>query len=171
MLRVIGIWISYVWFYYWELWEEVVEVSRKGKRLSSFKLGKYSKSSANGICIDEKTDTIWVLCTEKYLLKFDANGKILKETELNYHAQDHICMFDKKIFVTVGDDYQGKDNYVCRISPESGKIEALYQVNDSNALEGILVYKDNLYIVNDGLYHSDKQGCSYLTEYSMNEFK
>lgn len=155
-----------------EIWaaigENIIRVDKNGALTFTFKLNE--KYNANGICYDEQNDCLWVLCTTKYLLKFDSDGNLVNEYSFNYSAQDHIAICNQKLYITVGDDYFDDSNYLAVVSPIDGRIEKLYQIKGSNAIEGVAIYKDMVLINNDGYYHTDKQRKSYICIYRSDDF-
>lgn len=157
-----------------EIWaaigEHIIRLNKNGEVTSSFKLDSAIKCNANGICYDEEEDCLWVLCAAQYLLKCDVQGKVINQYKFNYSAQDHIAICNGKLFITVGDDYSGDYNYLCVVST-NGEIEGLYQIEGSNAIEGVTCYKGRILISNDGYYHSDKVGKSYICVYAIKDFQ
>lgn len=143
--------------------DTVCALNKDGEILKTIQLGKYTKYKANGICYDESDDSLWVLCASKYLLNIKKDGTVMKEYSFNYFGQDHICINGDYLYITVGADYQGINNYVCKVSTIDGDIKALYRVKGANALEGICLVGGKMMIVNDGLYHSDLVGKSYIS--------
>lgn len=143
----------------------VHNINKEGNVIKSFSLGKYSRYQANGICYEEKSDTIWVLCYSKYLLNYDKSGNCLKKYKINFKDQDHICSKDGFIYATVGADYYGKDNFIVQINPDNGEVSVLYRANESYAVEGICMLGENIYVANDGLYHQAKIKNSYISIY------
>lgn len=143
--------------------DDIFEIDKKGVVLNQIRLGKYAKYKSNGIAVDG--DNIWVLCYEKYLLKYTRSGELLKKYVFNYADQDQICINNGLIYCTVGADYQGKNNYVFIFNPETEEIENKYIIEDSYSVEGITIVNDEMFITNDGAYHSDALGVSYISKY------
>ena len=112
----------------------------------------------------------WVLFASKLIIHYNKEGNILSKFEFNYAGQDHIVKEGDDLLITVGADYTGTNNYVCRVSTENGAIKNLYRVNGSNAVEGICINDEKVFIVNDGLYHSDLKNKSYISVYNENDF-
>ncbi len=147
---------------------DLVNISKNGDILERFGLGKYSRYKANGIAYDAKTDTLWILCFRKYLLNYDKMGNCLSAVKVNLQDQDHICFTeDGDLLASVGADYYGEKNYVVKLDTNTGKVELIYQVLDSFAVEGIYAIDKKLYIVNDGVYHNSKIKKSYLSLYHL----
>ena len=135
--------------------------------LSSFSLDKYSKYKANGICIDANDDSLWVLCLYKYLLNYDKKGNLLKVLDCEYIGQDHIWSDSNGLlYISAGVDYNGENNYIICIN-KTTEIKAIYRVKGSYAIEGILILDDDLYVVNDGIYHDAKIGKNYIQIYNI----
>ena len=68
----------------------VLEYNLDGKKIAGFSLGKYSIYKSNGICVDPRDQTLWILCQYKYLLHYDKKGNLLDKFECDYIGQDHI---------------------------------------------------------------------------------
>ena len=149
--------------------ESVVAVSKEGEVISSFEMGKYARSMSNGIAYNEEDDSLWVLCVSNYLLHFSKEGTVLSEFLFHFSDQDHITIIDGNLYITVGADYQGEDNFICKVSLKDGSIVGLYRTDGANSLEGICNYGDKVMITNDGLYHNDVVGHSYITAYSRKD--
>ena len=144
--------------------KSIVQINKKGTPLSSIDMKNYR---ANGVCYDDKDNTLWVLCTSDYLLHFSKKGILLNKFKFNYFAQDHICIVNGRLYITVGADYLGDNNYVCEVNPETGKIIRLFKTLGSHSIEGICFVNNKMIIANDGFYHSDVIGNSYISEYSF----
>lgn len=135
--------------------------------LSSFSLDKYSKYKANGICIDANDDSLWVLCLYKYLLNYDKKGNLLKVLDCEYIGQDHICSDNNGLlYISAGVDYSGENNYIICID-KNAEIKTIYRAKGSYAIEGVLILDDDLYIVNDGIYHDAKIRENYIQIYNI----
>ena len=128
-------------------------------------MGNYSKYKSNGIAVDK--DNIWVLCYNKFLLKLNKYGDIEEKYKFNYKDQDHIYLINNNLYVTIGADYLGDNNFVFKYNLKSGIISCEYQLEDSHAIEGIVILDDTLYIANDGKFHHDIFNCSYINIYSL----
>ena len=150
--------------------DAVVALNKDGAIIGTIELGKNVEYKVNGVCYDERDDSLWILCATRYLLHFGKNGTILGEYPLNYSDQDHICTDGEFLYLTVGADYQGINNYVCKVSTQDGCITALYRVIGANALEGICFVNKKIMIANDGQYHSDMIGHSYIAVFDAEEF-
>lgn len=143
----------------------VIEINKTGKILSKISMGNYSKYKSNGIAVDK--DNIWVLCYNKFLLKLNKYGDIEEKYKFNYKDQDHIYLINNNLYVTIGADYLGDNNFVFKYNLKSGIISCEYQLEDSHAIEGIVILDDTLYIANDGKFHHDIFNCSYINIYSL----
>lgn len=151
--------------------KNIVGVDKNGTLIKTVEMGEYAECMANGVCYDESDDSLWVLCASQYLLHFKTDGTLLTEFSFNYAYQDHICMDGDYLYVTIGADYQGDDNFVCKVSMEDGSIISLFRMKQANALEGICIVGDRMLIANDGLYHSDLIGHSYISAYNFDEIR
>lgn len=146
----------------------VKNVSKDGDLLSEISLNKYSKYKANGICIDDSDNTIWVLCYSKYLLHYDKSGTLIKEIKMNFKDQDQIIIKEGIIYATIGADYHGNDNYVVSINKDNGEVSVIYQPIGAYAMEGLCFVNGKMYIANDGAYHNAKINESYISIYNLN---
>lgn len=151
--------------------KSIVSVDKEGEILSSIEMGKYASDLSNGIAYDVRDNSLWVLCASNYLLHFSKDGSVLAEYQFHYADQDHICILDGYLYVTVGADYQGEENYICKVSTQDGSIVSLYRTKGANALEGICSIDGKVLVANDGLYHNDLIGHSYITNYSGKDFE
>lgn len=149
--------------------KNITAVDKSGTIIKTIEMGKYANNKANGICYNKEDDSLWVLCSSQYLLHFKKDGTLLAEFSFNYANQDHICTDGDYLYVTVGADYQGDDNFVCKVSLEDGSIFSLFRLEQANALEGICIVDDRMLITNDGMYHSDLVGHSYITVFDEEE--
>lgn len=68
------------------------------------------------------------------------------------------------IYISAGVDYQGNNNFVICLSKDMER-KFVYRVNESYAVEGILVKDSTLFVVNDGIYHEAKIKNNYVQEY------
>lgn len=138
-----------------------------GEEISRFSIGDYSKYKANGICLDLKDGTLWILCRYKFLLHFSKDGTLIDKVICEYLDQDHICMDDDGLlYISIGADYQGENNYVLCMDREAN-IQKLYQMKESYAIEGIVLLDNRLYVVNDGIYHESKIKKNYIQIYDI----
>ena len=151
--------------------EKIVEIDKAGNIQKMITSDRYSKYVFNGICYNKNDDTLWVLCLSQYLLHFKKDGSVLEKYMFNYCNQDHICLMENDLLITIGADYQGGNNYICKVSSKNGQIITLYKTQQSYSLEGICFTGDQVIVINDGLYHNDLIGCSYITVYPSKLFK
>jgi len=152
------------------LGDTIVQISKEGDVLKTINMGIYVYNKSNGIAYNRDDDTLWVLCASQFLLHYSKDGTVLEEFPFNYADQDHICIEEGSLYATVGADYEGENNYVYKISLQTGNIESLYQVHGANALEGICFVGGEMFIANDGLYHNDLVGHSYISVYDAKVF-
>lgn len=147
----------------------IIELNKEIQIVRKIQLGRYSKYSANGISYCED-DTLWVLCASQYLLHYSKDGALLNEFPFNYLDQDHIVLDGKHFFATIGADYRGNNNFIGKIDMSDGSITSLYRIEQSNAMEGICIVDGKVIIANDGFYHSDLVGQSYIVIYDIKDF-
>lgn len=151
--------------------DQVIEITTSGEKVNSLELNDYFQYQANGISYDKEDDSIWVLCAYKYLLHCKKDGQILNEFSFDVEGQDHICIEGKFIFITVGIDYHGINNFVYKVDKKTGETVRIYRILGSNAVEGICVHEDALFVSNDGFFHFDNLGKSYICEYCFSDFR
>lgn len=149
--------------------DSVVALNKDGQTVSVIQLGEYAQFSANGICYSSSDDTIWVLCASRYLLHYDKDGFLLAEISFDFNDQDHLCLIDDCLFVTMGADYHGRNNFLCKVNMNNGDVESVFRLSQANSIEGVCYIDGKLVIANDGLYHSDPVGHSYFTVYEGNK--
>ncbi len=148
------------------LGSQIQEINRNGSVINTLKVDKFSDYQFNGICYDESNDTLWVLCFNKYLINVDKKGNVLKIYESNFADQDMICMNNGLIYMTVGADYLGENNYCIAFNPDSEEYAVKYQLLNSYAVEGICFLDNSIYVVNDGMFHNAKIPKTYISIYN-----
>lgn len=145
----------------------VINIDKSGNEISKFGLGQYTKYKSNGITYNYKDDTLWVLCFYNYLLHFDRCGHLLNSYESSYIGQDHLEMIEDKLCFSVGEDYDGDQNYVAVYDPENMNVSYAYKVKGSYAIEGVCYHDGKLYVANDGVYHNAKLNEDVVVEYDI----
>lgn len=146
----------------------IINCSKEGDTLTKFDLGKYEKYQPNGVLYDSQTNSLWILCFYNYLLNYDTNGNLVKVIRSDYVGQDHLCFSSEhKLCFSVGNDYDGEENYVVVYSPDLSTIEHAYQVHGSYSIEGICIVGSKLYVANDGYYHNAKIKKNYIAVYDL----
>lgn len=149
--------------------DRIQQITKTGEINKTIYLGKYENCSANGICVDESDGTLWVLFYKDYLLHFDRDGKTIEVVQVNMADQDMIFMYDGLIYISVGADYLGKENYCAVFDPETKEIIIKYRLNQSYAVEGIYIDNNRLYVINDGAYHNAAIPRTYIVLYYLEE--
>ncbi len=149
----------------------IYNIDKTGNEIKHFSLGKYSKYSANGVAFNNNEETLWTLLYSKYLLQYDNNDNLIKKIKMNYKDQDQIFIDTdiNHMFISVGADYNGNNNFVLDYNLNNNSNYRLYRVINSYAIEGISVVDGRMYVINDGLYHSAKIKKSYINIYNFNE--
>lgn len=125
----------------------------------------------SGIAIDNEKRMLWIL-NNKYLYNCTFDGKIIKKEKIHIKGQDQL-FFDKKnnyLYFSAGSNYYG-DSYIYRIDLMTDKMELLYVLKDSYAIEGISIVNDVLYVLNDGYYHDSKIPVNQVNLYYLNDLK
>lgn len=145
----------------------IIELNKEGAVLSKISMAEYSEYKSNGIAING--NDIWVLCYRKYLLKFNRQGNVVNKYNFNYQDQDQIYFFNDLLYCTVGADYSGDNNYVFTFNPNTEELINKYIVIGSHSVEGIVIKDNIMYIANDGKFHKDLVGSSYISEYRIKE--
>lgn len=148
---------------------KMIEIDTSGNVIREIELNVYDKYQANGIAYDNEDDTIWVLCAYKYILHYDKLGLLLSAFPFNQEGQDQIVIREQKIYITVGNDYRGFNNYVYVVNKINGATIGIYRVKGSNAVEGICFKNSQIYIANDGFFHDDIIGKSYISVYEIQD--
>lgn len=143
----------------------IYEINKNGDIIQKYSMVKYSKYKSNGIFVDN--DKIWILCYKKYLLCLNREGDFINKYKFNFMDQDHIYIYNNKIYCTVGADYSGDNNFVFTFDLTTKVINNLYKIEGSYAIEGIIIKDNIMYIANDGKFHNDIIGHSYISEYKL----
>lgn len=150
--------------------DEIVNLTKNGEILSTISTGEYSGYKANGICFDSSTDSLWVLFFHDYLVQYEKeNGTIVRAIKCDFQDQDQLFFYEKEneIWLTVGADYNGEDNYIYAVDIEAGTIQKKFKLLDSYAVEGLAVVNGKLYVANDGKYHAAKKAVNYIAVYTL----
>ena len=145
----------------------ILNYDKSGNLLNAIEKQEFLQNSgANGICID-KNNTIWILCYKNLLINMDKQGNIIKYIPCNFDAQDMLTFKGKHIYITVGADYNGTENFVYSYDTKSGEFEQVFKAMDSFAIEGICFIGNKMLIANDGKYHDANIKKSYIAEYVL----
>lgn len=149
--------------------EYIQHVSKEGIDLGFIELGDYQKYKSNGICYDEKTDSLWVLFYYNYLVNFSKDGIVLEVMECDYVDQDQLCIDESgnNLYFSVGADYKGDENYLCKVDLNAKKISVSYKLLGSYAVEGISILDRQLYVMNDGHFHSALINSNLVNKYKL----
>ncbi len=145
---------------------QIIEINKDGNVQKKIDIEKYAKYGFNGVSYNEIDDTLWIVCEESFLLHLSKSGSVIDKYSFNYSSQDHVCTDGVFLYITVGSDYSGMNNYICKVSMDNARIVSLYRLSGSNAIEGICNVDKSIIIANDGFFHSDIIGHSYLSFYS-----
>ena len=126
-------------------------------------VSKISVENPTGIAFDKEKNSLWVL-TNKFLINFSIDGKIIKKFNIKEKGQDQLYIDKEKILFTAGVDYNG-DSYVYEVDKETGEYNMKYILKDSFAIEGISIKDGNMLILNDGYYHNAKTTKNQMNYY------
>lgn len=148
------------------LGDSICEVNKDGSIIQAITIPMFRNYRSNGICMDDDGETLWVLCYSQFLLHIDKTGKVIDKVRCNYQDQDMIFMRNGIIYITVGADYQGENNYILSYNPTAKSYSIPYRVCESYAVEGLYITDDAIYIVNDGEFHNAKIPRTYISVYS-----
>jgi len=149
------------------LGKSVIAVDKQGNKKHEIKSKSFNYRVINGIAYDIETDSLWILCYKKYLYNISKQGELLKSFKCNLQDQDMIYLYEDKVMLTVGADFQGENNYIVGVDKITGEMEVLYRANSSYAIEGLVIMDDSIYVCNDGFYHNSKINSSYIARYSI----
>ena len=141
---------------------KVRQLSKSGDDLGGFDL-----SEANGICYDSRTDTLWIL-TRNVLINTDKTGNILKTIDVSIEGQDQLFLDEVNniMYLTAGNNYKS-ENYVYSVDLSTNAINKTYTLSDSYAVEGLYMNKSEMYVLNDGYYHSGKVRVNQINKYKL----
>ena len=76
----------------------------------------------------------------------------------------------KLIYFSAGADYHG-DSYIYTVDLKTSKVEPLYILKDSYAIEGITIVNNVLYVLNDGYYHDAQISVNQVNMYYLNRLQ
>lgn len=148
--------------------KKIINISKKGELICELGLGKYDSCIPNGVVYDPSDDSLWVLCYYDYLINLSRDGNIMGVFDCDFKDQDQLCIDDDgNILFSVGADYSGDENYICTFYKDSKNIEVTFRLTKSHAIEGICSIDNNLYVVNDGLFHSAKSQSNTVCIYEI----
>lgn len=111
----------------------IYEISLKGDLLREIGSSKYSKP--NGLAYDVHTDHLWVLYFYGDLVEYNISGQAVRTIRARYADQDQITINDGIIYMTVGADYKGNDNFLLGLDMNSGEVIEKYRLQQSYAVE------------------------------------
>ncbi len=74
------------------------------------------------------------------------------------------------IYFSAGADYHG-DSYIYTVDLKTNKVEPLYILKDSYAIEGITIVNNVLYVLNDGYYHDAQISVNQVNMYYLNRLQ
>lgn len=129
-------------------------------------LSYFSMKHPTGITYDKDDDTLWVL-TSDTLYKTDKLGNRIDSISFCERAQDQICKYGNKLYITSGDDYQ-KEQFVWTIDLNKNKYAKKYIASGCYAIEGIAIVDSVIYIANDGIYHNARIRANIVNCYPLN---
>lgn len=135
--------------------------------LDGKEIGKFYVQNPSGIAFNAVDNSLWVL-TDNALVNFSMDGKKKKSFHFKVPGQDQLYLdeADHIIYITAGLDYQG-DSYVYSFDTKNETFCIEYVLPDSNAIEGITIVDDRLYILNDGYYHDAKDSKNQINVYHL----
>lgn len=130
-------------------------------------IGEISVSQPSGIAYDSRTDTLWVL-TLTALKKFDKTGTELESIDVSITGQDQLYLDEHKniMYFTAGANYTGL-NFVYKVDLETKAITIAYNLKESYAVEGIYIEGSEMYIFNDGFYHTSTVPTNQINIYDI----
>ena len=125
---------------------EVYHLSAAGVELSSF-----THAGCNGLAIDSTDGSIWIL-TATTIDNVSTTGTAISSTGHSLVGPDHLCDYGGVVWVSYGGN--GSTGNVAIFEKADlrwGAEQALD--SDNQAIEGIAVDGDTLYVMNDGYFH------------------
>lgn len=139
-------------------------VSKAGSNIGSF-----SKTGPNGLCYDSKRDRLWYVGTGPTLYRIDKAG--LEEYSLGLtemSSVDHLFYDSDRDLIWISYGSNGSEGVVCSFSPSTGIIgKENYILNDSLAIEGIIIKDDTLYVLNDAYFHGVSPNLNQFQAYGL----
>ncbi len=137
-------------------------------------LTKLQCPDINGVAYDSRNDTLWVINNssdngEVIIRNLEKSGREVSSFRISgiYHS-DQLYLDEKNnlLYFSAGANYTG-ENYVYALSLTTYSCTLKYVLGDSYAIEGIYILNDQLYVCNDGLYHSSLSNTNEMKIYNM----
>lgn len=114
-----------------------------------------SVTRPTGISYDTRDGSLWVLTMDNKILHLSTDGTTISSHNFAYSETLDQCFLDARnglLYITAGANYQSRNNvYVFDTANNSQRITCTV---DSYSVEGIYLDESNMYILNDGYYHS-----------------
>lgn len=118
-------------------------------------LDDFSVTRPTGISYDTRDGSLWVLTMDNKILHLATDGTTISSHNFAYSDTLDHCFLDTRnglLYITAGANYQSRNNvYVFDTTDNSQRITCTV---DSYSVEGIFIGESNMYILNDGYYHS-----------------
>lgn len=149
--------------------EEIIVVSKSGGVIKSYTDDEIKKYKANGVCIDEQDQSIWILCFDNVLIHYDKMYNLIESYSVNFKDQDMLFCEDNSIYITIGADYEGNNNFVALFDKKTHELQVKFCATESYAVEGICIYNHQIYVINDGCFHNAKIPKTYVCVYEIQE--
>ena len=145
---------------------KVRHIDEKGNEIGNFNIKEPS-----GIANDSRSNTLWIL-TNDSLYNCTYDGAVQKIIKIHIKGQDQLFLDEKNdlIYFSAGADYHG-DSYIYTVDLKTNKVNPLYVLKDSYAIEGIAIVGDVLYVLNDGYYHDAETPVNQVNMYFLNNLQ
>ena len=143
----------------------VRQIDPDGNSMSSF-----SVSNPTGIAYDPEDDTLWVLTysAANNIQKRTKTGTVKEQYTFNYEDTLDQCFYDperKYLYITAGENYSSRNNvYLFNTVSHSQSITCTV---DSYSVEGLSIVGTELFILNDGYYHSALDNRNVVNIYNV----
>ena len=134
-------------------------------------IGNFDIKEPSGIANDTRSGTLWIL-TKDYLYNCSYDGTVKKTIKAHINGQDQLFLDEENelIYFSAGADYHG-DSYIYTVDLKTSKVEPLYILKDSYAIEGITIVNNVLYVLNDGYYHDAQISVNQVNMYYLNRLQ
>lgn len=135
-------------------------------------MGEFDCDNPIGLAYDSRTDSLWIMTNSSLDNINKKTGSVIRSIKIALNAQDQIYIDEEKdiIYFTVGNNYNGR-NYVYSVNLTNDVIRKEYTLKDSYAVERIYIDYEDLYILNDGVYHNAKNATNQVNIYKLPDNK
>lgn len=136
---------------------------------SGVSIGSLAKTSPNGMCYDSRRDRLWYTGPSSTLYRVAKDGTqeySFSITRLS--SVDHLFYDAARDLIWITSGSNSNIGTVCSFNPSNGLIGGTnYCLNNSLAIEGVVVKSGNIYVLNDAYFHNVSPHQNLLQTYAV----